>query len=195
MFQNWTSAQWIEYMLGSLPALIAQISVGFEVFHHVPKGLTHALFSLLSVWWPDEHFRQSTTHEKDSFLPVLFCDMPEKHGGGWPPSPLASNTTLLPAQFLSTSSSLDFQQGCCICNAFSTHWANELCVAKAACNFLMSPCFMAGNMLLPPAPCSSVNTVLHISLDPGSCCRENIITYQQCKAPHQPCSYTLKLVP
>lgn len=75
-------------------ALRAQISVGFEVFHHVPKGLTHALFSLLSVWWPDEHFRQSTTQEKDSFLPVLCCDMHEKHGRGWPPSPLAAACSL-----------------------------------------------------------------------------------------------------
>lgn len=135
----------------------------------------------------------SATHEKDNFLPILCCDIHEKRGCGCPP--ITTGSCLLPAQFLSTSSPLDFQQGCCICNTFSTHWADEISVAKAACNFLMSPCFMAGNRLLPPAPCSSVNTVLHISLDPGSCCRENIITYQQCKAPHQPCSYTLKPVP
>lgn len=104
-----------------------------------------------------------TTWEKDDFLPVLCCDIHEDHGCDCPPSPLAA------AQLLSTSSPLNFQQGCCICDTFSTHWANELCVAKAACNFLMSPCFMAGNMLLPPVPCSSLNTVLHISLDPGSC--------------------------
>lgn len=169
--------------------------MGFEVFHHVPRGLTHSPFSLLSVWCPDEHIRQRTQHYPwEGWISPYFVLWHSWEAWVWLPS-ITTGSCLLPAWFLSTSSPLDFQQGCCICNAFSTHWANELCAAKVACNFLMSPCFMAGNMLLPPTPCSSVNTVLHISLNPGSCCRENIITYQQCKAPHQPCSYTLKPVP
>lgn len=128
----------------------------------------------------------TSTCEKDHFPPTVGRDIHEKQP--WP-SQLLSITTghcLYPAHVLPTSSPLDFQQGCCICNAFSTHWANELRVAKAACNFLMSPCFRAGNMLLPPTPCSSVKTIHYVSLDPGSCCRENIITYQQCEAPSPP---------
>lgn len=133
--------------------------------------------------------------EKDRFLPTVWetalstCE--KQPWPSWLPS-ITAGYCLLPAQILTTSSLMDFQQGSCICNAFSTHWANELCVAKAAYNFLMSPCFTAGNMLLPPTPCSSVKTPHRVSLDAGSCCRENIITYQQCEAPHQPRSYTPK---
>lgn len=134
-----------------------------------------------------------STCEKDQFLPPVCPDIHEEQPWLlWLPS-ITAGYCLLPAQVLTTSSQLHAQQGCCICNTFSTHWANELCVAKVACNFLMSLCFMAGNMLLPPTSCSSVKIVHHISLVCGSCYWENISTYQQHETPYQPCSYPRSL--
>lgn len=92
--------------------------------------------------------RLSSTCEKGHFLPPVFHDIL--------PVACTGPYNLFPHW--------DFQRGCCICNAFPTHWANEPCVAKAACNFLMSPWFMAGNTLLPPTFCSSVKTVPCVSL-------------------------------
>lgn len=157
----------------------------FDIFHHVLKSLSCPPSPSWQLGAQTNILGRglSSTCEKDQFLPTVCHDIHEKQlWPSWLPS-ITTGYFLLPAQVLTTSSLLNFQQGCCICNAFSTHWANELCVAKAACNFLMSPCFVAGNMLLPPTPCSSVKSVHHVSLDPGSCCRENTITFPQCEAP------------
>lgn len=170
--QNWTSAQWLEYTLGSLLLWEPKSLWVLRSFIMSPKVwlMPHSLCCQFSAQMTILSRGLSTTWEKNNFLPIVCCDIHEKQlWPSWLPS-ITTGSCLSPAQFLSTSSPLDFQQGCCICNAFSTHWANEFCVANAACNFLMSPCFIAGNKLLPPAPCSSVNTVLgtHLTLAPAA---------------------------